>query len=303
MRNQEDVSWCYAHAAADYLQFYNQVPEQISAADIAIYYNRKTLPRILRWLRGSVLSQTGLIRTALFDTSEIGYCPEEYFPSDLWTKRTMSGKDVGRVESVSIGKALLEIATLSDQAQSGFYLRSSDLPFVYEFKGMSYQQFSEVILQNDSGSVFNSLRSIACDSHRKPFPKPISNVEMNFKGAATFTNIDQHLSQHLPVSVDFFYGFLDNRDEYVRSIGELHTALLMGRRLNSENNECQYLIKNSYGPDCSEYDHRHQCEAGYIWVSEQSLAHAMTSYVYISTESSVAQTQDALRSRSPASDY
>ena len=61
----------------------------------------------------------------------------------------------------------------------------------------------------------------------------------------------------------------------------MHTTLLIGRRYSTENQECQYLIKNSKGTDCSEYDHRHQCEYGNIWVSESSLYGAMISYDYI----------------------
>ena len=36
MRNQNKLSWCFAHAASDYLQYAYHLDEQVSAADVAI---------------------------------------------------------------------------------------------------------------------------------------------------------------------------------------------------------------------------------------------------------------------------
>jgi hypothetical protein len=282
MRNQGDISWCYAHAAADYLQFYNKIPVQISAADIAVNYNKRRWPRLLKWLRGGVVPETGFIRSAIFDISSIGYCSEDYFPSETWTKRIMTGDHAGETVQVPLEKAVQEIFNLVHHVEAGFYLIPSDLPFVYEFKGLSHQAFYDAVFTNPTGSVLDELRSAACDSHRLPFPKDITGMVMNFKGKNAFSQINDVLNQHSAVTVDFFYGFLENIDQYKTTIGELHTTLLMGRRFNSNSNECQYLIKNSYGTDCTSYDHRHQCEDGYVWVSEASLYRAMTSFVYIS---------------------
>ena len=282
MRDQGDISWCYAHASADYLQFFNRIPVQISAADIAVNYNHRRWPRFLRWIRGTTVPETGFIRSAIFDISDVGYCPEEYFPSETWTKRIMVGPDAGKTFSVSLGKAVEEIIALVGQVNAGFYLIPSDLPFVYEFKGVTHQQFYDAVFLNPSGSVLDELRSAACDAHRRPFPKTVTNMVMGLSNANAFDQMNVVLNQHLPVAVDYFYGVLENIDQYSRAFTELHTSLLMGRRFNSETQECQYLIKNSYGTDCSSYDHRNQCEAGYIWVGQPAFGRALTSFEYIS---------------------
>lgn len=281
MRDQGGISWCYAHASADYLQFYNRIPVQISAADIAVNFNLRRWPRFWRWVTRKVVPETGFARTAIWDISKLGYCPEEYFPSETWTKRIMTGKDEGKTFQIPIGKAVEEIVAMVEQIKNGIYMVPADLPFVYEFKGMSRQQYFDAIFKETSASILDELRSAACDQHRKPFPKGISDIGMGIRGQNAFRQINRELDQHSPLTVDFFYGFLENIDDYQYSISQLHTTLLMGRRFDSKRNECQYLIKNSYGTDCSSYDRRHQCDEGYVWVSESSLQQAMTSYVYI----------------------
>ena len=282
MRNQGGVSWCYAHAAADYLQFYNRIPEQISASDIAINYNQRFWPRFLHWWKGGIVPQTGLIRNALYDADAEGYCSEEYFPSEKWTRRIMAGKNVGALEMVPLNTAFQDIDSMLAQISNGTYQKPGDLPFIYEFKGMTHQQFFDAVFANDStGNALDQIRLSACADHRKPYAKTIADIRMSFNIGDSFSQINRQLNQHMPVSVDFFYGFLDDIDSYSKSLNELHTTLLIGRRFSAETQECQYLIKNSYGTDCAEYDHRHQCENGNVWVGEKSLDHAMTSMVYI----------------------
>jgi hypothetical protein len=289
MRNQGDVSWCYAHAAADYLQFVQKIPEQISAADIAVNFNLRRWPRFLQWLQGGVVPESGFIRGAIFDILPQGYCPEEYFPSEKWKKRVLNGKNQLESIEVPLKLAMDEVFSLVKNVELGIYQSPADLPYVYEFKGMSSEQFMEVIFSSSEGQLMNQLRTAACENHRKPFPGAISNILMSIRGKKTFYQINDLLNKNMPVSVDYFYGFLNDRDSYRRTFSDLHTTLLMGRRFSSEEQECQYLIKNSYGEDCSEYDQRHQCERGYVWVTESSLYRAMTSYVQIMGNASIAQ--------------
>lgn len=281
MRNQGDISWCYAHAAADYLQFIHRIPVQISAADIATNYNQRRLPRFMKWLKGDVVPETGFIRSAIYDVDSTGYCPEEYFPSETWTKRYLYGELAGKKIQVPMKQALTEFMALVEQVNEGIFLAPVEIPYVFEFKGLSDEQFMEVLFHREAEDAFQELRSVACDRHRVPFPKNISQIEREWRGKNTFTHINESLDQRMPVTVDFFYGLLENLDGYHYSISDLHTTLLMGRRYHSENRECQYLIKNSYGTDCSQYDPRHECEGGYIWINESDLFGAMTSFVRI----------------------
>ncbi len=296
MRNQGDISWCYAHASADYLQYVNRTPAQISAADIAILYNQRRWPRLVRWLVGGRVPETGFARSAMYDITQVGYCPEDYFPSETWTKRITQGVQSGLIQQVSIKTAIDDLYRLAEGVTQGIYRKSEDFPFVFDFKGMSQQEFLEAVMVNPE-DVLNEIRSAACDRYRMPFAKVPNDIRMEFKSKNAFVQINRVLDRHQPVTVDFFYGVLEKADDFAYAISDLHTTMLMGRRFDASSGECQYLIKDSYGTACKGYDPRHQCEAGYLWVGELSLFSAMTSFVHFSSSvdqfsGTVQQTQD-----------
>ena len=55
VRNQHQVSWCYAFTAADMLGFTFDEQEKVSAADIAIGYNETKVGLFVRWLDLNVI--------------------------------------------------------------------------------------------------------------------------------------------------------------------------------------------------------------------------------------------------------
>jgi hypothetical protein len=90
VRDQQQVSWCYA----------------FTAADIAIGYNQTKAGLFVRWLDLNVLHrkdpitsrvahQNGFNKLALIKAMKDGFCPERIFPSESWTKmtRTQGGLD------------------------------------------------------------------------------------------------------------------------------------------------------------------------------------------------------------------
>lgn len=280
LRDQGDVAWCYANSTADHLQFYFRLPEPISAADIAIEYNRGRWPRMLRWFWRTNIGETGFARTAMWTALEHGYCPESSFPSDVWTKRYLTGEKAGQTERVKINAAITELLQLQDHIRIGLYAAPLEVPFVYDFPGVTQERFI-AILRDSRNDFVRELRDAACEKTRRPFPGGIRAIGMRVKGRRTFTRINALLDSRTPVDIDFFAGFLMDRDHYRRGLGELHSTLLMGRRYDAAQKECTYLIKNSWGPECGRYDSRHQCEHGYIWVSESSLYRALMTYVYV----------------------
>ena len=49
----------------------------------------------------------------------------------------------------------------------------------------------------------------------------------------------------------------------------LHASVLIGRRPGPRG--CQYLVHNSHGTSCNQYDKKWECKDGKIWVDEESL--------------------------------
>ena len=279
MRDQGDIGWCYANTAADYLQFHYRIPEMISAADIAISYNLERWPRLYQWFTGREVPETGFIRSALKKAVQEGYCPESYLPSDQWVKETKSGNDF-MTEKKTLLASIEDLFSLQDGIQEGLYKSVSDLPYIFRFKMISDLQFFSLLGENSHQSLLNALRLAACEGHRKEYPSAIGRIGMALKGRKAFVRIHRYLEMGSPVSVDYFYGFLHS-DDYVRSVASLHTSLIMGRHLNEKTGECQYLIKNSRGDHCEEYDDRHTCEHGYVWVDESAFYPAMLAYEFI----------------------
>ena len=61
----------------------------------------------------------------------------------------------------------------------------------------------------------------------------------------------------------------------------LHAAMIIGRRKKTSTGKCQYLIRNSWGTDCSNYKRGVKCENGNLWVDDNELEQNMTKINYL----------------------
>ncbi len=276
VRDQGKVSWCYAYASADYLQFFYRTPEQVSAADIAIRYNQGLWPRMTRVFSGAPVPETGFARNALLIASKEGYCPERMFPSDSWRKVHANG-----VESKPLNEAIQDIKQLHQDVRSGKIRGASDLPFFYEFPAVGAGEFFEVLQERRWRHVLNRLRESACLTARKSYPRTPVRVSMVFNLGRPFARIQESLLSGNPVSADYFAGVLKTPERYRQSLSELHTTLILGQRYSNERKECEYLIKDSHGPDCTQYSPEWECESGHLWVGEEALKGALVSTVFL----------------------
>ena len=89
IRNQGEISWCYAFTAADVLQHTFGLNEIISPADLAISYNTTPVGQIIDiFTNHGPLHQTGFNLVTFKKAMEEGHCPEDIFPSEKWIKVT-----------------------------------------------------------------------------------------------------------------------------------------------------------------------------------------------------------------------
>jgi hypothetical protein len=281
MRNQEDISWCYAHAAADLLQFTYRIPEQISAADIAINYAESDISKIITFFKRIFNAdarinppETGFIGRAIRKTLPEGYCPEAFLPSDEWTRVQSS---TGKKEKVKILDAILDAYAIQKRIKAGTLSSPEDLETFYEFPHIDRTRFFDLAKNSKKASFLFKLRSMACEGERRPYPEADVSFSFHLKGRRVFQRINDTLSGHLPVGIDFFSGIFEDYDGYKRKIGDLHTVLFYGRKFDPELQECVYLMKNSYGEDCSRYDPKIKCEKGYLWFPEAHFHRSLVS--------------------------
>jgi hypothetical protein len=284
VRNQGEISWCYANAAADYLQYLYRIPDQISAADIAIRYAGTDASKVLTFFK-RIFSrsarnsppETGFIALAVRKSIPEGWCPESHLPSHQWTRvETVSGKR----ESRDIMKSILEVYALHQGVRNGRFLSPADLPAYFEFPQIDQSSFFRMLKGSSQGGLLPAIRAHACRGKRTPYDGG-ARAEFKVTGKRIFQRFQAALDQREPISIDFFSAIFDKYEGFRRSVSDLHTVLIYGRRFNPETQECSYLMKNSYGTDCSRYDPGIRCEGGYLWFPESKLFPSLTSSVRV----------------------
>jgi hypothetical protein len=282
MRDQGKTSWCYANAAADYLQYTFQIPEQISAADIAINYSQTDLSQLIQFFE-SIFSkkarlapaQTGIIKYAIEAALPQGYCSETNLPSEQWTK-VFHDQTSQKVEIIT---AIHDLYQLQKQVRKGSITQESDLPYSYSFPQINRAQFFSLLQTSNHRRLLINLRATACAGVRKPFPQQSVSAHFHLRTKKIFEHINASFDQQQPVTVDFSKDAFRNLDHF--NPFDWHTVLLYGRKFDSTFHECVYLMKNSHGPSCVPggvpYDPRLNCDGGYVWFPESALYRAMTS--------------------------
>jgi hypothetical protein len=294
VRDQQQVSWCYAFSAADMLGFTFNEQEKVSAADIAIGYNQTKVGLFVRWLDLNVIHrkdpitsrvahQNGFNKLALIKAMNEGLCPEKIFPSESWTKMTRTQD--GWIQSQKpLDEAMLEIAALHDIKNS---LTAENIPYFYHFKNVDAQGFVRMLQTKNVAGFYSALRETVCRDDRRPTDYRWK-VKMVVKNPRVFSRISEQLEMGRLVGLDYDSRILKDSSTPRLSFSELHTSPLVGRRWNEANNSCEYLVRDSHGTDCSvRFDRSYDCEAGNIWLGESLIYRSMTSIVYmLSGESS-----------------
>lgn len=273
VRNQGKVSWCYAFAGADMLEHTFDLPQKISAADIALNYNESLFGRILdTFLDNGKPHETGLNKFSLQKALKDGYCPESVFPSEKWIKVTD-----GKEEIVPLREALDSIMQLHRNRKN---FTAESMPFYFKFKNVGKPEFYSILQYKGVRRLFNKLRHTACQSDRLSFDKRYK-VKMALRHKHIFYRLNQQLDLGRSVGLDYDARILENRDHRGVKVSELHTSVVVGRRWNQDEKSCEYLIRNSYGKDCKRYDPRYECREGYQWLDESYIYGSMTSIVYM----------------------
>ncbi|NDF15603.1 hypothetical protein EB061_09825 [bacterium] len=186
----------------------------------------------------------------------------------------------GHKEPQDIMKSILETYSLQKGVRSGRYPSPADLPAFFEFPQIDQREFFRILKSSSRARLLPAIREQACRGIRRPYSGE-AHAEMRLTGRRVFQRLNRALDRGEPISIDFFSGILERLTGYRRSLVDLHTVLIYGRKYNPETRECSYLMKNSYGTDCSRYDPRIPCDAGYLWFTERQLFPTLTSVVQV----------------------
>ena len=286
-RNQREIAWCYAFTTADMLGQAFSLPEPVSAADVALRYNKSLAAKIVQFFRriGNVYEdpierylphQTGFTKIAIERVYKDGWCPESVFPSELWTRNIRSS--TGWVQSqVPLKQAFTELLELSRRRDE---ITVRNLPYFYSFKNIETPEiFVRLLKKGNYENLLQSLRLTACRDDRHLLPERLP-VLMAVKGPKIFNRVHKQLEEGGLVGLDYDSRVLEKFKNYGFGLNDLHTSVLLGRQWNTERNECEYLVRDSFGKECKNYDPGTRCHDGYVWLPETIIYQNMTSIVY-----------------------
>ncbi|MDC1175564.1 hypothetical protein OAT67_09205 [Bacteriovoracaceae bacterium] len=110
-------------------------------------------------------------------------------------------------------------------------------------------------------------------------PRTSPSVSLSYQSDDMFTSvgsmvntIDSKLDSGDILGLSYKASVLSDRHDF--SSGN-HASLIVARKFNSSTGSCEYLVRNSWGTGCSNYDDELSCEEGNIWLPEETLKRTM----------------------------
>jgi C1A family cysteine protease len=266
VRDQDSIGWCYAFSAADLLSY--KLGKKISAADMAMNYNDNWINNIFKKLgSGEQDFEGGWMASSIEATKRKGgACKEEDLRSE----------DNGYSDIMT---TLVDIDKIKrDNSVENKKIYSDALKAM--FPNLKPEEYLDIIDKAARADLLNMLSDRACSPriNIEKF-KVVSELAYLESGKnKLFNQIDEQLDKENIVSIGYNSTIL--MDTESEETG-MHASLVVGRRLNKENGECEYLVRNSWGRGCSSYDKKLTWEEGNIWVPKSLLVKDILNVTYI----------------------
>lgn len=264
-RDQGNVNWCYANAAADLLtHYYRKTLEYpVSAKELA-------LGTSLNW-SGNEYREFGSMLLSLSYGLNNGFCPNN-IDSIIFGSRP-DFKLYEKINTLYWIKDRLKKGQKNQAIQSLISAQKKGLLF----PTIKYNEVIGLLNRFDEKRMINDLYAYFCQNSRINVvskPKIIweSILRLNNKDQLLKT-LNKKLSLKTPVAISYFVGFFKN-DESPKSASDLHESIIVGRRWNDKSKNCEYLIRNTWSTRCTGYANpriRSACDRGNLWLDEKTL--------------------------------
>ncbi|HEX7672728.1 MAG TPA: C1 family peptidase [Bdellovibrio sp.] len=270
IRNQGEVGWCYAFTAADLIS--HKLKKRISALDIAYHFNQKDLGTLSAKLKARMnsgnitgknnfaletTSEGGLTSPAIHYEAEKGACLEADLPSDDTDMSNLktSLDDLQRLK--------YQMQKDSGMCQFGNYRQS-----FARFPALSIPQILQTAYDSDYSDMMVKLADKNCSGKRISM-KGIETADVLVSDDKTradaFATIDKALDHQSIAGIGYYADVLGS------DASGSHASSIVGRRYNSKTQQCEYLIRNSWGDEFDESSPMEN-EDGYYWVPKTNLA-------------------------------
>ncbi|MCP4915232.1 MAG: hypothetical protein GY909_19080 [Oligoflexia bacterium] len=294
MRNQDSIGWCYAYAAADLIS--HKTGQSVSAVDVANAYNEGSWDDF--WGSDESDMEGGFTASAANAAIKRGLCLESQLPSQDYLFSEASQNLMSELKAIEglydtyyerttrpgriYGRNRLT-GSAFDTAHNTFktQLCNGTIPSDWEeiFANLNVNEFMTVMRGASSANDFiDKLIAESC----KPRVKPTISLSYESDDMFTSTNsmmntINNKLNSGDVLGLSYWATVLS--DKHDTSSGG-HASLIVARKFNATTGSCDYMVRNSWGSTCSNYDDAYDCEDGNIWIPEEYLRRAMKGVTY-----------------------
>ncbi len=278
-RDQGSNGWCFAYAISDLITA--QTGKPISAVDIALRYFKKVKSNNWNVPRSE---KEGPWQ---FDSGYLGFLKEIMdqkvcLEADVKSSGDSSTKDIGdllfRIQNF---KLKYDQSFRDSFGQESYHSREEKKKYLMEeklcksalssvFPKLEIKDILDVLEHSSTWSYLEELRDKSCTS--RVDLKDFRATFLQGSKHKQYNQIDKWLNGGKTVGLDFMSSFLKEKGVYLPA--SAHSALIIGRKYNKEKKSCEYLVRNSWGKNCSVYKESGiTCdpETGYIYLSKEEL--------------------------------
>lgn len=294
--NQSGIGWNFAYTAGDLISF--RLGKKISPIDLSVQFFKKT-DSLIRNNRADILRDdvaiaqrlnsltAAQIKSVLADSAEIGLCLDEKinlngssFNKDIF--ESLQNLNQLGAREIYVGKINADNCKKTKKLEN-------------IFPGVDIFELKNIAAQNTVIEMTDASLSQFCQSRIRP------TVDLKY---GNINNEDVHLQSHVLSSQQFqrMLAVLEKNQPVGLSlimddIFELgggdeirknarHTMTLVGRRPNKETSSCEYILRNSWGPECYK-DYKVKCEDGNLYVDEKIMRKSVVSADFIEIDLSL----------------
>lgn len=272
VKQQGALGWCFAYSTSDLLTHRLQVPVSALNLGINFYDKMPEMPRGDSLTRAAGGSDMGAMTYA-----QGVYCKEEALPSS----GVVISKECQNGYLFNASNVLVEIEKILNKNKASF--SKCDYHLIQTiFKKLSHAEIDS-INQSPRSTLekFSRLRVQNCKDSNVKSEKKIAMRSGMASVAKVLREIDQQLNKNNLISLNYDADFLVQKSNKAEVYN--HYSTIVGRRENVITGRCQYLVRNSWGEDCSIYPSPYDvmCEAGNIWVDSDVLLQSIISIHYL----------------------